>query len=156
MPVDDDKPDPTDTSDAPADATTGAGVQRIDKWLWFARVVKTRSLATRLVNDGKVRIDGQKVEKPAHTVRPGDVLTIAVARRIRVLEVADVGARRGPAPEAAALYVDRTPEDESAAPLPGLADLGGRARGEGRPTKRDRRRLDAMSERARRDPSDER
>lgn len=80
--------------------------QRIDQWMWFARLVKTRTLAARLVQEGAVRINRQKVLKPSHPVAPGDVLTLAVHGRVRVLRVEDIGARRGPAPEAQALYAD--------------------------------------------------
>src|ERR1039458_9208131 len=61
--------------------------QRLDKWLWFARVVRTRTLAGRLVGDGHVRVNAQRIETPAKPVRPGDVLTIALERRVRVLRI---------------------------------------------------------------------
>ena len=120
--------------------------QRLDKWLWFARIVKTRTLATRLVAAGKVRVDGAKVTKPSHTIRPGAVLTIMVNRRLRILEVRAPGTRRGPASEAQTLYEDRTPDEAVPAPARGLAGVlgdGGPARkkGRGRPTKRERRQL---------------
>jgi ribosome-associated heat shock protein Hsp15 len=71
--------------------------------------VKSRSLAARLVEDGHVRINGARADAPAKTVKPGDVLTIALERTVRVLAVTALGARRGPAGEAAALYEDRSP-----------------------------------------------
>jgi ribosome-associated heat shock protein Hsp15 len=80
--------------------------QRIDKWLWFARIVKTRSLAAALVSGGKVRVNRQKIAKPSHPVAPGDVLTIALRGHVRVLRLLDPGTRRGPAPEARLLYED--------------------------------------------------
>jgi ribosome-associated heat shock protein Hsp15 len=80
--------------------------QRIDKWLWFARIVKTRSLAAALVSGGKVRVNRQKIAKPSHPVAPGDVLTIALRGHVRVLKLLDPGTRRGPAPEARLLYED--------------------------------------------------
>jgi ribosome-associated heat shock protein Hsp15 len=83
---------------------------RVDKWLWHARVVKSRSLAARLVEEGHVRINGIRADGPAKPVKPGDVLTIALERTVRVLEVVALGARRGPATEAATLYDDRSPE----------------------------------------------
>jgi len=64
--------------------------QRLDKWLWFARMVKTRTLATRLVTSGKVRVNREKINKAAHCVRAGDVVTVTVNRRVRIL---DHGAR---------------------------------------------------------------
>ena len=59
--------------------------QRIDKWLWFARVVKSRSLAARLVEGGHVRINGVRSDNAAKALRPGDVLTVALERHVRVL-----------------------------------------------------------------------
>jgi ribosome-associated heat shock protein Hsp15 len=79
-------------------------VQRLDKWLWFARIVKSRTLAAQLVQDGKVRINRAKVAKPAQTVRPDDVLTISIRGSVQVLRVIAPGARRGPPAEARLLY----------------------------------------------------
>lgn len=91
--------------------------QRIDKWLWFARIVKTRSLATALVGGGKVRVNRQKISKASHSVAPGDVLTIVLRGHVRVLRVLDPGTRRGPAPEARQLYEDLSaPAPEGPAP----------------------------------------
>ena len=86
---------------APGEA---AAVQRLDKWLWFARIVKSRTLAAQLVQDGKVRINRAKVAKPAHAVRPDDVLTIVLRGNIQVLRVLAPGVRRGPPTEARQLY----------------------------------------------------
>ena len=80
--------------------------QRLDKWLWFARVVKTRGLAAGLVEAGHVRVNGARQTAPAKTVRPGDVLTIALERQVRVLRVEAPGERRGPYEEARRLYAD--------------------------------------------------
>lgn len=85
-----------------------ASTQRIDKWLWFARIVKTRSLAAALVGDGAVRVNRHRIAKPSHPVAPGDILTLAVRGRVQVVNVLDVGARRGPAAEARLLYEDLT------------------------------------------------
>ena len=116
--------------------------QRLDKWLWFARVVKTRTLAAKLVTEGCVRLNREKVEKPSAMVRLGDVLTIAVHDRVRILKVVAGGERRGPAPEAALLFEDLTPPaDPSTKPEPGPAD---RDAGSGRPTKRERRQTDRL------------
>jgi ribosome-associated heat shock protein Hsp15 len=86
----------------------GDGVQtgkiRLDKWLWFARVVKTRALAQDLAASGHVRVNGQRAESAAKTVRIGDVLTIALPSRVRVLKVLDVAERRGQASDAMTLY----------------------------------------------------
>lgn len=120
-------------------AAPPAGDQlRLDKWLWYARVVKSRTLAAGLIEDGKVRLNRERMTKPSQTVRIGDVLTISVGSRVRILEVAAIGTRRGPAPEAQALYVDRSsPPPPPAEPLPPMS--GERPSGAGRPTKRDRR-----------------
>jgi ribosome-associated heat shock protein Hsp15 len=117
-----------------------AGRQRIDKWLFFARVAKSRTLAAKLVEAGKVRVNTEKVVQPAHPVKTGDGLTITLDRRIVVLKVLAPGARRGPAEEARLLYEDLTPapppKEETPAP-PALRDEGS-----GRPTKRERRETD--------------
>lgn len=80
--------------------------QRIDKWLWFARMVKTRTLAAAIVSQGQVRLNKVKVGKPAQEVGPGDIITLAAHGRVRVIKVLAIGARRGPASEAQALYED--------------------------------------------------
>jgi ribosome-associated heat shock protein Hsp15 len=85
--------------------------QRLDKWLWFARFAKTRTLAAKLVSAGYVRLNGQRVEDVAKAVAVGDVLTLALARTTAVVRVAALGERRGPAPEARALYTDLSRDD---------------------------------------------
>ena len=82
--------------------------QRLDKWIWFARVVKTRSLAAALVGAGHVRLNGAKVDSPGRGIKVGDVLTIALDRQVRVLKVLDCGERRGPYEEARQLYEELT------------------------------------------------
>lgn len=116
---------------------------RVDKWLWYARVVKTRTLAQRLVESGHVRQNGTRLTVASQTVRIGDVLTIALDRQVRVLAIRALGERRGSAPIAAALYEDRSPPPppRNIAPPPGLV----RDQGTGRPTKRDRRKIDDMT-----------
>ena len=79
---------------------------RIDKWLWYARFFKSRSLATKFVMKGKVRINRQRIKKASTTLKEGDVLTFALGSRIRVIEIVALGARRGPATEARTLYLD--------------------------------------------------
>lgn len=103
--------------------------------MWQARFFKTRSLATRLVADGHVRVNSARVVKPATPVGPGDVLTFPQAARIRVVRITGLGLRRGPATEAQTLYEDLTPEREEAVQV---------ERSGPRPTKRDRRALDAL------------
>ena len=80
--------------------------QRLDKWLWFARFAKTRTLATKLVTSGFVRVNGQRADSAAKAVAVGDVITIALARTTLVVRVESLGERRGPATEARLLYVD--------------------------------------------------
>ncbi|MDZ5699368.1 RNA-binding S4 domain-containing protein [Chelativorans sp. M5D2P16] len=117
------------------------GRQRIDKWLFFARVVKSRSLAARLAQAGRVRVNRNKIDQAAHQVRPGDVLTITLDRRILVYRILAPGERRGPADEARLLYEDLTPPARpGSAEPPALRPL--REPGAGRPTKKDRRALD--------------
>ena len=78
--------------------------QRIDKWLWFSRFVKSRALARELVAKGAVRVNRVKVERASHPVKAGDVLTLALRGRVMAVRVEAAGVRRGPAPEARALY----------------------------------------------------
>ena len=112
---------------------------RVDKWLWQARFFRTRTLAASQVQAGSVRINGTITKKSASAVTPGDVLTFAQGNHIRVIEIVALGTRRGPAPEAQALYNDLSPpgpKKENKQPdNPGFD-------GKGRPTKKDRRQLD--------------
>jgi len=87
--------------------------QRLDKWLWFARFAKTRTLAAKLVAEGFVRVNGHRVESAAKAVAVGDVLTIAVARTTALVRVEGLGERRGPAPEARLLYTEVARDDGS-------------------------------------------
>ena len=114
--------------------------QRIDKWLVYARVVKTRTLGQALAASGHVRLNGRKIDDPAQPVKAGDVLTIGLHGRVRVLKVLDFAERRGSFSVASELYEDLTPPPvvEAAAPTVGA--------GEGRPTKRDRRRFDKLTD----------
>lgn len=80
--------------------------QRIDRWLWHARLVRTRGAAAALAEAGFVRINGARIDAPGRMVRSGDVITVALDRRVRVLKVRGFAERRGPAGTAAALYED--------------------------------------------------
>lgn len=120
------------------------GRQRIDKWLFFARVVKSRSLAAKLAQSGRVRVNRDKTDQAAHPVKPGDVLTITLDRKVLVYRVVDCGTRRGPAEEARMLYEDMSPapspRDRSLPDeMPPLRDAGS-----GRPTKKERRATDRL------------
>ena len=83
--------------------------QRIDKWLWHARVVRTRSAAAALAASGHVRLNSQRIDAASRTVRAGDVVTVALDRTVRVLKVAGFAERRGSAERRAALYEDLSP-----------------------------------------------
>ena len=115
--------------------------QRIDKWLWHARVVRTRSAAASLATSGHVRVNGQRIDAPSRAVRPGDVVTVALDRTVRLMRVLNFADRRGGPDAARLLYEDIPP----ATPAPPLTDFSPqRGRGAGRPTKRDRRELDRL------------
>lgn len=105
---------------------------RLDKWLWQARFFKSRSLAAGVVTGGKVRLGGQPAMKPARAVGAGDVLTFQQANDIRIVKILACGTRRGPAPEAQALYEDMSPPKVHVPKNPQFE-------GKGRPTKKDRR-----------------
>ena len=112
---------------------------RLDKWLWHARFFKTRSLSAKVIAAGHVRVNSTRVSKPAFAVSENDVLTFPQAKQIRVIRVLAMGSRRGPAPEAQALYEELTPQaTKSETSVPDSPKFEGK----GRPTKRDRRKLD--------------
>jgi ribosome-associated heat shock protein Hsp15 len=113
--------------------------QRIDKWLWHARVVRTRSAAATLAQSGHVRINGARVEASAKPVRAGDVVTVALDARVRVLKVTGFAPRRGDAAAGQALYEDLAPPASAATPGEERPPLARREPGSGRPTKQDRR-----------------
>jgi ribosome-associated heat shock protein Hsp15 len=122
-------------------------VVRVDKWLWAARLVKTRTLAVDAVKGGRVQVNGQRI-KPSKDVRAGDTLEITLGPVRRSVVIRGTSSRRGPAAEAARLY-EETPESVEAREQyaaqrrlarPPTPDPGGR------PTKRDRRRFDAARE----------
>ena len=83
-----------------------AAGQRLDQWLWRARFFKTRGLATKLCQAGRVRVNRRPVQKAHHLLRVGDILTFPQAGSIRVVRVEALAERRGPAPEAARLYAN--------------------------------------------------
>lgn len=110
------------------------GRQRLDKWLWYARLAKTRTLAQKLSVSGHVRINRDRIDSASHPVKTGDVLTVALAGGVRVLKILATGERRGPATEARLLYEDLSPPTPRAVPGQGAGGI--------RPTKRERRVLD--------------
>jgi ribosome-associated heat shock protein Hsp15 len=112
--------------------------QRIDKWLWHARVVRTRSAAAALAASGHVRVNGQRIDAASRAVRLGDVVTVGLDRTVRVMKVTSFADRRGGAEAGRALYEDLAPP---APPEPPAAE---RDRGTGRPSKRHRRELNRL------------
>lgn len=119
--------------------------QRIDKWLWCARFVKTRTLAGKLAASGTVRLtrngDTSRIEKASALIRIGDRLAFMKGPAVKIIEVNAIAARRGPAPEARLLYTDHSPPAPSRA---AAAPSGQRDKGAGRPTKRERRALERV------------
>jgi ribosome-associated heat shock protein Hsp15 len=124
---------------------------RIDRWLWAARFYKTRGVATEAVAGGRVHLNGERV-KPAKEVRPGDTVEVRTGHVVRTVVVRGLAERRGPASVAATLY-EETPESQAAREQQALerrvsrplgADLGAR------PTKQDRRRIEAIRRELRR------
>jgi ribosome-associated heat shock protein Hsp15 len=85
--------------------------QRLDKWLWHARVVKARTSAAALVEAGHVRVNGVREKSPGHAIKPGDVLTIGLDHSVRILKVVGFAERRGDASAARVLYEDLKPPD---------------------------------------------
>jgi ribosome-associated heat shock protein Hsp15 len=128
------------------EATTVASAQRLDQWLWRARFFKTRTLASKFVSDGKVRVtrgeNTLRVLKPSHSIAPGDVLTFSRTEHLRIIQIDGLANRRGPAREAQMLYTDQSPP-----PPPKntrAAAAFDREKGAGRPTKKDRRALESL------------
>jgi len=117
---------------------------RLDKWLWYARFFKSRSLATRLVQARKVRVNSVIAGKASASVKAEDVLTFPQAKNIRVVRIIAVGDRRGPAPEARALYEDLAPVETTKRDKKTEGQVAIREPGSGRPTKAERRALDKL------------
>ena len=118
------------------------GKQRLDKWLFFSRALKSRTLAQKLIETGAVRVNSERTIRTDHQVGPGDVLTMNVHSRLLVWKILDPGVRRGPLAEAQTLYEDLSPP-----PLmrePAVLPIAARPPGAGRPTKKDRRDTDRL------------
>lgn len=119
--------------------------ERLDRFLFFSRAVKSRTLAQKIIETGAIRVNSERTERTDHKVGAGDVLTMSLHGRILVWRILDPGTRRGPANEAQGLY-----EDISPAPVPRAerspyeAAIAERAVGTGRPTKKERRDTDAL------------
>jgi ribosome-associated heat shock protein Hsp15 len=119
------------------------GSIRLDKWLWYSRIVKSRTLAAKLIADGRARLNRERIEKPSQLVKVDDVVTLAAGGCVRILRVKGLGRRRGPPAEAQTLYVDLTPPPQPEAADP-RSQAGERSRGAGRPTKRERRQIERL------------
>ena len=91
---------------APADTTR----QRLDRWLFFARAVKSRTLAQKLIEAGNIRVNSERTTSADRQVGPGDVLTMTLGQRLLVWRILSAAKRRGPPAEAAGLYEDMTPQ----------------------------------------------
>lgn len=87
-----------------------AASQRLDRWIWHARIVKTRTIAANLVTEGHVRVNGERIEQPARAIKPGDVLTIALPARVRVLKVTGILPRRANAAAIRDVYESLNPQ----------------------------------------------
>lgn len=124
--------------------------QRIDKWLWHARFFRTRTLAAKTIEGGHCRVNRQRISKSGHGVRAGDVLTFTQGNDVRVIEIVDLAEKRGSAPIAQKLYTDLDPPKRKArtdlSTDPVRAPVPTREKGDGRPTKKDRRAFDKMTE----------
>ncbi len=118
-----------------------AGRQRLDKWLFFARMAKSRSIAQSYIQSGNIKVNGVAVRQSSHMVKTGDRLDIAIERMDRILIVKAPGERRGPYEEAKLLYDDQTPPREPKDRMT-LLEQAVRQPGSGRPTKKERRALD--------------
>lgn len=125
--------------------------QRLDKWLWCARFFKSRGLASKILAGGRLRLSGKVVNKAHQLIRLDDVLTFPQGPFIRVVKVLYLAERRGPAPEAQMLYEDLEPIEEQRQSKTETLELDSassrRDRGEGRPTKEDRRAIDRLMRR---------
>lgn len=122
----------------------GGERQRLDKWLFFSRAIKSRTLAQKFIETGAVRINSEKTFSSDHKVGAGDVLTMMLHERLLVWRILHAGTRRGPASEAALLYEDISPPPlpRQSASTPG--PVAEREPGSGRPTKKERRQTDRL------------
>ncbi len=118
---------------------------RLDKWLWHARLFKSRTIAAGQIAGGGFRVNRILVQKSHHVIQPGDVVTFAKGPFTRVVEVVAVGSRRGPAAEAQALYKDLNPPEQQPKPDgPNRMFIAQRDPGTGRPTKKQRRETERL------------
>ena len=116
---------------------------RLDTWLWYARFYKSRSLSSKAILSGKVRVNSNKIIKPASKVKINDVLTINHVNTVRIIQIQSIGARRGPASEAQALYKDLSADVKAASKIKDVSEKSKKDTNK-RPTKKDRRILDKI------------
>ena len=122
-------------------------ILRIDKWLWYARFFKSRTLASKLCTSGKLRLNCELIRKGHVTLKKGDVLTFPKEDDVRVIKIVSLATRRGPASEAAALYEDLDPpQSPSVKKIKRASSVAVREAGAGRPTKAERRAIDKLRE----------
>ena len=119
--------------------------ERLDKFLFFSRALKSRTLAQKVIETGAIRVNSERTDRSDHKVGAGDVLTMSLHGRIVVWRIIDCGTRRGPASEAQGLYEDLSPPALPKAALsPYDAAIALRGEGAGRPTKKERRETDRL------------
>ena len=119
--------------------------ERLDKFLFFSRALKSRTLAQKVIETGAIRVNSERTDRSDHKVGAGDVLTMSLHGRIVVWRILDAGTRRGPAAEAQGLYEDLSPPALPKAELsPYDAAIAPRGDGAGRPTKKERRETDRL------------
>ena len=116
---------------------------RLDTWLWYARFYKSRSLSSKAILSGKVRVNSNKIIKPASKVKINDVLTMNHVNLVRIIQVQNIGVRRGPASEAQKLYSDLSPDVKATSEIKDLSEKSKKDTNK-RPTKKDRRILDKI------------
>ena len=116
---------------------------RLDTWLWYARFYKSRSLSSKAILSGKLRVNSNKIIKPASKVRINDILTISHVNMVRIIQVQSIGARRGPASEAQKLYKDLSEDATGASNIKYVSEKPKKDTNK-RPTKKDRRILDKI------------
>ena len=116
---------------------------RLDTWLWYARFYKSRSLSSKAILSGKLRLNSNKIIKPASKVKINDVLTINHINLVRIIQVQSLGSRRGPASEAQKLYYDLSGDITDASKIKSVSEKSKKETNK-RPTKKDRRILDKI------------
>ena len=116
---------------------------RLDTWLWYARFYKSRSLSSKAILSGKLRVNSNKIIKPASKVKINDVLTINHINMVRIIQVQSLGSRRGPASEAQKLYKDLSGETIDGCKIKSVSEKSKKDTNK-RPTKKDRRILDKI------------